>query len=1064
MHQLKPQGFDILTVRTVAVFAVLSLLCSSSSFAAKKTNKKTVGELLSQVENKDRGGKFQTEKSKTSLPDSELSFRKNKSDYNLDQVKPPRSSEILISSGQPEGDLAEYERILDQQIAELFKLTKKFKSSTNRGEYWLRLAELYVEKSILIDTRDQEEYDRRLSDYNSGKTKNKPKLNTNDSTSYNRKAIQLYEWFQKDFPTDPKNSQALYFLGYNYFELGQVKKGAEYYERLNKSYPNSPFVGEAKFALGEYYFENEKWAKAYEEYGPLIKDKRHPMHPFATYKGSWCLYRLGKYKDALKYMEYMIKNARSENVERASGRRVVNISRLESEALRDIIPFYAMAGDLEKSVDYFRRVIGKDEWGYVEKLAYYTMENGSKEGGKSLFKMLIANDPMGIKAFEYQYQIVQGNFYSKNSSQFREELARWIKNYGVNSQWAAKNQNNQDLLNNSYKLREQTLRNWILQQHQTAQNSRTKNSQSAASEGYTLYFQEFSTSQVSADMHFYHGELLYDMGRYDEAGLEYKWVVDNARESKFADKAAQNLLHSVEKSLPKDEELLKNVGNSTEPIPLDPKSQRFIVSANSYLEKFPHSAKAQEIKFRIGRLYYQHNQFPDAKKTFEEIIQKGPKSKFTEYSANLILDIYNLQKDYIGLEKAGAEILKNSTIQGTKAGDEIRSVLEKSSFKKAQGLEQEKKYAESAEQFESFSKQNSTSNLAPIALFNAGVNYERAGQNDKAVAVYQKVVSSKDNEQRQKTKRLLAKLYQDSALFEEAAKLYSEAAEDSPKDPLAANFIYNAAVMYEALGRNQEALKHYDEFLEKSKKNSEKKEVYFAMAQIYRKADQRSKAIEKYKEYIESYPTDEENIIEAHFRLSELIRKKDEAKEWKDKTVRVQKRLSQRKKFVGAKYAAQIRLEQAKESYAEYKNSKISNDPKKQKKSLDQKLELLNKLTKELSEVVKLDDAEEIVSALSLVGEANLHMAHTILNAPLPKGLNAAEEKQYREGITKFSEPFNIKAKESFKLAVERGYELQVYNSGFKASYDYMTKYEPQAYYSHGEYSQDVRFVNWIGL
>lgn len=1070
-HSLKVEKIFHLT-RAVSVAAIVicvgllpeTVQAKKKSSSNKKTGKKTVGELLSQVAKADRGSQLKTEKSRTALPGSELSFEKPKNDYNLEQVKPPHTSEILVASDQPQEGMAEYEKILDQQIAELFKLTKKFKDSSNRGEYWLRLAELYVEKSMLIDGRRQEEFDRKLKAYNDGKTKKKPVLNTSDAKAYNKKAIQLYEWFQKDFPNDPKMAQALYFLGYNHFELGNEKIGAEFYHRLTKNYPGSPFIGESRFALGEYYFENEQWSNAYKEYSSLIKDKRHQLHPFATYKGAWCLYRLGKYKEALKYMEYMIKNGRADATEASEGRRVINKNKLESEALRDIIVFYAAAGDATRAPEYFRNLVGKDEWVYVEKLAYYSLDTGIKDNTQELFKLLIAQAPMGPKAFEYQYQIVQSNFYSKNSPRFREELNRWIQDYGISSQWAASNQGNQELLNNAYKLREQTLRNWILQQHQTAQNSRTKNSQNMTNEGYKLYLQEFPTSPSIADMHFYHGELLYDMGRFDEAGLEYKWVVDNAGQSKFADKAAQNLLHSVERSLPKDEELLKRVGKSTDPVPFDPKSERFIISAQSYLEKFPQSNKAQEIHFRMGRLYYQHNQFGEAKKIFQDIIRKGPKSKFTDYSANLILDIYNLQKDYIGLEKAGTEILSSPNIVGTKAGDEIRSVIEKSNFKKAQDLEGEKKYAESATQYELFAMQNAKSELVTTALFNAGVNYERAGQNDKAVGAYQKVLKSKDEGLREKTKRLIAKLYQDAGLFEESARLYKESADDAPKDPLAANFIFNAAVMYEALGRNQEALSNYKLFLEKSKKNSEKKEVHFTMAQIYRKMDQRLKAIEKYEEYLESYPTDEDHVIEAHYRLSQMVRKSDDVKEWKEKTIRVQRRLSQRKKSAGVHYAALLRLEQAQESFKNYRNASISSDPKKQKKTLDHKLELLNVLTKDLSEVIKLDSAEEIVSSLSLIGEANLQMAHAILGAPVPKGLTAEEEKQYREGIAKFAEPFNAKARDSFKLAVDRGFELEVYNTAFRSAYDYMSKYDPKNYYSNGEYVQDVRFVNWIGM
>ena len=1029
----------------------------------KTTGKKTVGELLSQVYQADRGGKLvDSKKTNTAIPQAQLSFQKSKEVLNLEDVKPPRSSEILQTSEQQSGDLAAYERILDQQIDELFKLTKRYKDSGNRGELWLRLAELYVEKSVLIDNRQQEQFDRQLKAFRQGKTKQKPRLNSEGSRAYNKKSVQLYEWFLRDFPNDPKVPQAYFFLGYNYFEMGDSKKGASFYETLAKKYPRSPFVGEARFALGEFYFENDKWAKAYEEYSTLIKDKKHNLHSFASYKGAWCLYRLGKYAEALKYLEYIIRSGQNEAAEAGVTRKVVNKSRLESEALRDIIPFYAAVGRSQNADEYFRNLIGKDEWVYVEKLAYYTYDKGNKDYAQNLFKQMIEQNPTNPKAFDYQYQIVQANFYAKNSSRFRDEIQKWIKDYGTQSAWYQANQNNQELIANSNKLREQTLRNWTLQQHQTAQNSRTQNSRNLAEEGYRMYIQEFSTTPAAPDMHFYYAELLYDKKNYDDAGIHYKWVVDNAPQSKFGNQAARNLLHSVEKSLPSDKELQRRVGTNTDPIAFDPKSQRFADAAKWYLEKYPNSEKAVEVKFRLGRLYYQHNQFDDANKIFKEIVQKYPRNKFSEYSANLMLDIYNLKKDYIGLEKAGSELLASPSLQGTKTGEEIKSVLEKASFKKAQDLEGDKKYQESAVQYEAFAKQNPKSDLVASAHFNAGINYERAGQNDKAMANYQVLQKSNDKALKSKSKKLLAKLYQNAALFEESALLYKEVAQENPDDPLQSNYIYNSAVMYEALGKYREALSAYENYLKKAKRSQEKTEVIFSMAQIYRQLNQRSAAVDKFEEYVGSNPSDYENVVEAHYWLSQLVRVPSEAKEWKEKTINVQRRLAQKKRNVGVKYAARLRYEDANQTFQQLRAVRIPANPANQKKAVDEKLEHLNHLTKELTEVVKLDSGEEIVSALNLLGEANLHMAQSILNAPLPKGLNATEEKQYREGIAKIADPFNLKARDSFKLAVDRGIELEVYNPAYQSAYEYMNKYDAKNYYNHGEYGSDTRFVNWI--
>ena len=52
-----------------------------------------------------------------------------------------------------------------------------------------------------------------------------PKLNLKPARVYNRRAIKLYQLFLENFPKDNKADQALFFLGYNHFELDEESKG-----------------------------------------------------------------------------------------------------------------------------------------------------------------------------------------------------------------------------------------------------------------------------------------------------------------------------------------------------------------------------------------------------------------------------------------------------------------------------------------------------------------------------------------------------------------------------------------------------------------------------------------------------------------------------------------------------------------------------------------------------------------------------------------------------------------------------------------------------------------------
>ncbi len=1029
---------------------------------AAPAKKKTVGELLKQA---DRGAGLSMQKKKDiMIPEAGDLFDQKKASVNLNQVKPPKTSVFFEDSND---DKARLEKITDQQITELFKLTQKFKNSPQRGELWLRLAELYVEKAAVIDFRKQGEYDLALKEFQSGKRKTKPVLDLADAKEYNKKAIQLYEWFVRDFPKDDKMDQALFFLGYNNYELGKLDVGTSYYTRLTKEYPNSPYVIETNFALAEFYFENEKWETARGYYAQVLKYKRHRLFTFSMYKTAWCEFRSGKTSQALQTMESLIRISKEQAAqERVQGKKNLNKGRLESEGLRDIVVFYADVGEAEKAPSYFRALAGKDSGNYIEKLAYLYSDKGNLAGARYLFNYLIQQEPTSPKAFDYKYQVVRLFSNAKRSREFREEMFAWIRDFGNSSAWYQANQGNTEFVQNSYKLREQTLRTYILQQHQTAQNSRAAFSQALALEGYKLYLSEFKDSPVIADMHFYYAELLYDLKKFNEAGEHYMWVAQNGKNSKFYSRASENVVLALEKDLPKDEEIAAKVGKSVEPQPLDPRVEKFIAAAKDYIERLPDTEKAVEMKFRVGRLYYQHNQFDQAIPYFKDIVAKHSKTKYGEYSANLLLDAYNLKKDYAGLEKAGSELLAMPGIANSKAGSDIRDVMEKASFKRAQDLEVSKDYGASAAQFESFAKQNPSSPLAISALFNSAINYERAGQNNKAISAHAAVLASKDKAAeplKPKSRRIVAKLYQDAGMLEEAAAAYKAAAVEAGKDPLAANLYFNAAILYEATGKNAEAIRNYETYYNMHKKR-DRAEALYMMATLQRKQGSLSKAADNYVTYIDSGVGSQERNVESAYWLHDISRRLNrtsKTEEWKKKTLGLQKAYAPNKKGPGATYAAKIKLADATLVFNELKGIRIPANPAAQQAAAQKKIGLVTRLNSDLADVIKYDSADEIVGALSLLGQANLHMGEALVGAPIPAGLNAEETKQYKAGIEKLAEPFFNKAKESLKAAVTRGSELDTFNEHYHKARQLALKLDPKSFYDGGEIGSDVRMGSW---
>lgn len=1005
---------------------ILGLAFSVAPLRAKAQQKKTIGDILKKIETK--AEKIKIKKAKSNLPQ----FKKQKAAKsvrrNLRDVKPPSSKSLMKPKDEDEAALV---KVTDEGIDQLYKLSRRYSKSSRRGELWLRLAELYVEKARLVEFQIQTQYDKDMEAYLAKKRKRRPKINLEPALTYNRKAIQLYEWFIRDFPKDKKVDQALFFLGYNHFELNQVKKGESFYLRLTKQFPKSPYVTESNFALGEYYFENERWKAAQPFYEKVARVKKHRLFSFALYKLAWVNYKQSNTKRGLKFLEEVIlEGRRSRSRKSSSG---VSRIRLASEAIKDLIIFYAESGDPKKARSYFEEVVGpKSAAVNLGKLATYYMDTGNRKGATYIFKDLIEERPNSPKSFDYQQNIVKMFQSAGGNKVFSLELSRWIEFYGPGSDWQRANAKDKELAQRAVDEIESTLRNYVLQQHQTAQNSRAKSAQSRAKQGYELYFKHFPQNKKVSEMHFFYGELLFELADYRRAAYHYNWVVTNDKKSEYYDKALLNTLLALEKLLPDAKGIKKIVAGSKEPIKFPKSVNSFTLAARRYFTAVPKGENVVAIKYRVGALHYYFNQYDPALMYFREIIKRYPKSEYAEYSANLTLDIYNIKKDYVGLQSAAEDILKIPSLRKSKVGAQIRDIKVQTDFKMAKDLEDQKQFGRSANAYLDFAKKNSTSPLALTAIYNAGINFERAGDLFGAIGMYETVRGNKGKTAanlKNDVEKFLPPLYERTGQYGKAAWSFADYAKKNPKDKNAVEYHFNAAIIYDGLNNYQAALRNYDKYFD-MKRGSEKFEALFLQAKLYYRVKNYSKALLFFDKYIKSGSTNAAGIMEAAHsiaKIHEARRSKKYAKEWYEKVVFTHAAFAKQGKNVGTGYAAEAKFYLEKPKYDDFAQVRLSR-LKSLSSDLDKKLKLLNRLKEAMKNVIEYDDAFQLVAALNLQGKALVNMYDALIKAPKPKGMTKEELAQYNGAVQENANPFKEQAIETFKLAVKKGIELQAYN------------------------------------
>ncbi len=1003
------------------------------------------------------------------LPQSKAQANEKVVPRDVTVIKPPRSSRFFTDENALK---AEYNKLIDQEIDRLYSLSKKYKTSKSRGEIWLRLAERYVEKGKIIEFKAQDDYDKKIKLWEEKKISNKPVMPKNPGKGYYLRAIQAYEWFARDFPKDKKIPQALYFLGYSNFEVENLKKGEAYYKELTERYPGSAYVDESHFALGEFYFEKEQWSQALEHYGRLVNKKTARLRGFSQYKTAWCHFRMGKYELAVDTLERVIRQEDSRG-EAEEGIKEVNALRLREEAIKDYVAFYAQTGKYQEAQrDFFKATDSeKKTLELLDALAYRYSYSGNVTASAYLFKKLIANNPRAEKAAKYQYQIVQDYLNVNNLKLFKGELSVWVEKYAKDSDWAQANAAKPDVIKETYNLQETTLRNHTLRLHQTAVNVKTDYTRQTAAESYKMYLYYFKDSAKHTEMRFFLAELYFDIRDYDKAAQQYLWIAENDKKSQYFEKAVINNVLSMEKLLPSDakmEQQKTTVKDKTTKIAYDPAVKKFEKASLLYLQNFPKGDKAAEIRKRLGAIYYAHNDYEPALGIFRGIIKDNPSSKDAPLAAEYILDIHNNRKDIEAYQKEATELLKNPVIAKSETGKEIKINLNKVSFLRADGLSKAGKHAEAAKAFEDFSVDHASSAQAFSAVFNSGVNFEKAGNFNDALRMYERVLAnptkSKENDGLKQDVRIsLAEMSKKMGHLEKAATYYDQFAKGATGIK-SKNATINAAILWAALGRTNQATANYN-ILDKTSTEKEKIERFYDKASLYALQKDTGKAIYNYDQFLKGGWREPVKSLKAMFYIGDTYAKKGQntqAKQWFERVIAFNK---ERGGKVGAKQASLAKLWLVRKYIQEMRDVRLGASEKTIVDGLQRLKNLQKTLQTNLAEVIKYDYGPAIVGALAAEAESHEIISRAFGTSPVPREYSKGDQaKQFKDLATQQAAEFLQKAKSAYKTAFEKGLSLEAYGEPLLQSARAFHRLAPEESKNAGEITNVGNLLDKVNL
>ncbi len=755
----------------------------------------------------------------------------------------------------------------NEAIRQLQELIRDYPEGPRKAEIYRRLAELYWEQSRATRGAIMEEYQRETNRYYELNDPNlpMPELNLNPAWEWNNKAIEICDYIIKTYPNFENIDEVYFFMASNLMEVGQPLRAVRYYTLVVERFENSRFAADSYFAMGEYFFENNNVFKAMPNYKAIIdKFPDNKFYGYALYKYAWCMYNVGEYEESVKLFQQVVEVA--QKMVGADGR--VGDQDLMENALNDMVAPYAESGSVDDAERYFKTIVKETRYfiAVLRRLAEIYFSQDRNEEAIVIYRKLIEEAPERPEGPTWQKQIVESYQKMNNKDMVRKEIINLVKNYAdPKAPWVQANKEDEVTLESARQTAETALRIMTVDYHNEARKTNNRATWDIVAELYPIYLEYFPKSEASYDMRFNYAEFLWDHKKYSEAGDQYQIVADmnpkghhfenasfgavscfgmllEAEQKKAENLAKQRMAESRkqgageiqsdrvaladEKADVKKEE----IEDQFKPQPIPDLHQRFINATETYIRNIPRSKYLVDIIYKQAITYYSFNHFDKAVPSFEMIVQKHPRHNLAVYAADLIMDSLNMTRDWEAINSKAREMLRNSAlISGrNRLRNDLESFKEMASFYSSEIPAQGKRYLESADRYMAFVTEFPRSKFNDVAKFNAIVYYQRGGDLYRSIRVQEQFLRETGEVYvksglRDRIMFGLARNYEAIAEYDRAARLYVDFVEQSPDSKDAKDAIFNAAVLFEAIGDTERAIDNYRLYVEKHAETDKEK-------------------------------------------------------------------------------------------------------------------------------------------------------------------------------------------------------------------------------------------------
>src|SRR4051812_14852997 len=380
-----------------------------------------------------------------------------------------------------------------------------------------------------------------------------------------------------------------------------------------------------------------------------------------------------------------------------------------------------------------------------------------------------------------------------------------------------------------------------------------------------------------------------------------------------------------------------------------------VKAADGYVSRMPQDEKSPGLAYKAAELYYAHNDFTEARQRFEAIVKAYPKNEVAQFSTNLIVESFLVDKDWKSVEEVSERLAANKDVIDPKSNlfKDLTKFKLAGRFKLADEMFQMGRYEEAAKKYIELVNEEPKHEFADKALNNAAVCYENTRRFDSALKLYERIFREYPGSKLADSALFrVAVNAENSYDFDKAVESYQKLVKGYPgsKDREAA--LFNEARLLEGQQRYPEAAQAFVRYAELFPKAEDAPKNVFRAALIDEKQNDFKAEIRALDEFIRRFakdPAQAELVVDAKKRIGDAWQKLGNEREAKSAYEAAAKEFDKRSLTpdqapLAADAAAQARFQLAEYEFRDFDRLRIGGKGKALERSFTEKKDAVKRL------------------------------------------------------------------------------------------------------------------------